>query len=165
MEAFGETLKQCTQANEGVPANTCAGFIDLWLCRGQPRGARWQEEARHRPVESAPRAGFTAIQGVGGHIFFATGGTEVLHRTYVYAPARQAWAKRQAKDKYDLRCGCSDFPNSTMADCFGAASLDASRRGHVSQLQLEDARSVRLFRTLVDAIVGDKGAFKKFGKA
>src|SRR5207248_8353347 len=99
--------------------------------------------------------GFTAIQGLGGHIFFATDGTEVLHRTFVFAPP----VKHGPSGKYDLAMRMLDFPNSapntleppvwTLPEVASYLSFNWKMREAFDHAE-----------TLVDAIINDKGAFK-----
>jgi hypothetical protein len=103
--------------------------------------------------------GYSAIQGLGGEIYFATGQEEVLHRTLVYAPAVAGKAGERAKDKYDLAMRMLDFPNAA-----NPADLDPqpwAMHDVASYLtfnwKLKDA--FEFSRTLVDAIAGDKGVF------
>ena len=106
-----------------------------------------------------PAQGFTAVQGLGGYVFFATGSEELLHRTYVYAPA----VKRPAggppnTDKYDLAMRMLNFPNGgdlepqkwVMNDVGGYLTLN---------WKMQDA--FKYSETLVDALAGEKGTFKE----
>lgn len=52
--------------------------------------------------------GFACIQGIGGRVDFHDGDHEVLHQTYVYAPAD---AKAKAGEKYVKAANILDFPN------------------------------------------------------
>ena len=104
--------------------------------------------------------GFTAIQGLGGYVFFNTGTEEVLHRTYIHAPAVDPRNDGiRAKDKYKLAMRMLDFPNA-------AAPGDLEPQ----KWALPDVASYLTFNwklkeafdyseTLVDAIAGDEGVF------
>lgn len=103
--------------------------------------------------------GFPAIQGLGGYVIFSTGDEEILHRTYVYAPAVKRQPGDKNTDKYDLAMRMLDFPNSP-----DAKHLDPQ------PWVLNDVASYLTFNwrmkeafghseTLVDAIAGDKGVF------
>ncbi len=59
-----------------------------------------------------PNQGFDAIQGVGGHVFVATGEQEILHRALVYAPPVARAPESPNKDRYDLAARMLDFPNT-----------------------------------------------------
>lgn len=52
--------------------------------------------------------GFTCIQGIGGRVDFHNGDHEVLHQTYVYAPADP---KATEGNKYVKAANILDFPN------------------------------------------------------
>ena len=84
--------------------------------------------------------GFTATQGLGGYIFFANGSEEVLHRTFVYAPAVKREPGSKVTDKYDLAMRMLDFPNN---DNLKVAGLGPARRGQLPHLQHEDAGRLR----------------------
>lgn len=51
--------------------------------------------------------GFSAIQGAGGFVEFASGENEVVHRTFVYAPPAN-----KTGEKYNLAARMLKFPNS-----------------------------------------------------
>ena len=55
--------------------------------------------------------GFTAIQGLGGHIALSTGDHEILHRAFIYAPAVARQPGEKGQGKYDLAANILDFPN------------------------------------------------------
>lgn len=94
--------------------------------------------------------GFTAIQGIGGHVYFATNDLEILHRTYVYAPG-----------PYDLAMRMLDFPSSAHADELAPQPWVMSDLAtHLSgNWKMKEAFDYS--ETLVDAIAGDKGVFKE----
>ncbi len=48
----------------------------------------------------------SAITGLGGHVFFATGDHEIMHRTMIYSPPAAA-----GKPRYQLAARMLDFPN------------------------------------------------------
>jgi hypothetical protein len=103
-----------------------------------------------------PAQGFTAVQGLGGYIFFATGSEELLHRTYVYAPAVKRDPAKPSTDKYDLAMRMMNFPNGgdlepqkwVMNDVGGYLTLN---------WKMQDA--FKYSETLVDALAGEKGTF------
>jgi predicted RNA binding protein YcfA (HicA-like mRNA interferase family) len=57
--------------------------------------------------------GFTAVQGVGGHISFKTDAHDIRHHTLVYAPAVERKSGDLATTKYDLAARMLQFPNKT----------------------------------------------------
>lgn len=104
-----------------------------------------------------PAQGFTAIQGLGGYVFFATGSEELLHRTYVYAPAvkRPAGAAPN-KDKYDLAMRMLNFPNG--GDLEPQAWVMNDVGGYLTlNWKMQDA--FKYSESLVDALAGEKGTF------
>jgi hypothetical protein len=57
--------------------------------------------------------GFDALQGIGGHVNFSTSEYELLHRTWIYAPALNRGPDAKSKDKYDLAFRMFEFPNGS----------------------------------------------------
>jgi hypothetical protein len=103
--------------------------------------------------------GFTAVQGLGGYIYFATGNEDILHRTYIYAPPVAGKGGDRAKDKYNLAMRMLDFPNSTKATDLDpqAWALPDVASYLTFNAKIKDA--FELSKTLVDAIAGDEGVF------
>lgn len=62
-------------------------------------------------VAALEKQGFTAIQGAGGYLFLATGEHELLHHSFVYAPAVKRKDGDASKHKYDLAARMLNFPN------------------------------------------------------
>jgi len=57
--------------------------------------------------------GFTAVQGIGGHISFKTEEHDIRHHTLVYAPPVTRKPGDLAVTKYDLAARMLDFPNKS----------------------------------------------------
>jgi hypothetical protein len=55
--------------------------------------------------------GFTAVQGIGGHVSFKTEEHDLRHHTLVFAPPVQRKPGDLAVTKYDLAARMLDFPN------------------------------------------------------
>lgn len=104
-----------------------------------------------------PAQGFTAFQGIGGYVFFATGKEEILHRSFVYAPAvKRDPAKAAIKDKYDLAMRMMNFPNGNNLEVQPWVLSDVG--GYLTfNWKMQDA--FKYSETLVDALAGDKGVF------
>ncbi|MDX1948814.1 MAG: hypothetical protein SFU86_25725 [Pirellulaceae bacterium] len=100
--------------------------------------------------------GFPAVQGIGGYIFFATGPEEVLHRTYVYAPAVKRDPAKPSTDKYDLAMRMLNFPNNKLLKVQDWALPDLASY-LTFNMKMQDA--FEYSETLVDAVAGDKGVF------
>lgn len=105
--------------------------------------------------------GFTAAQGIGGTIFFATSGTEILHRTYVYAPPVKRQPNDKRKDKYDLAMRMLDFPNSAAAGDLEPQPWALSDVATYLTFNWKMKEAFDYSETLVDAIAGEKGVFKE----
>jgi len=105
--------------------------------------------------------GFPAIQGLGGYVFFATQGTEVLHRTFIYAPPVKRPANDARKDKYDLAMRMLDFPNSAVPEQLEPQSWAMTDVATYLSFNWKMKEAFNFSETLVDAIAGDKGVFKE----
>ncbi len=57
------------------------------------------------------KQGFTAIQGLGGHVTLNTDSHEILHRTFIHAPPVAGRDGQPLKEKYRLAARLLSFPN------------------------------------------------------
>ena len=84
-------------------------FVEPFGLREATRAIAPKRRKRGRDMmQVLLKQGFGAIQGVGGHIFFATGGEEALYRAFVYAPPV---AGAEAGEKYTSGARMLTFPN------------------------------------------------------
>jgi len=157
VEAFKSAMKRNNDAAAGMKQQV-RWFIEPF---GYAEVSRAMQGGRRKRgndlIKILREQGFTAIQGLGGYVFFATGNEEVLHRTYIYAPGGVG---ERSKDKYKLAMRMLDFPNSTQP-----TDLDPQKwvlpdvASYLTfNMKLKDA--FELSETLVDAIAGDTGVFK-----
>jgi hypothetical protein len=168
--AFTESLKHCAAAANGVAFHV-RWFIEPLGYLKTSRAARGGRKKTRGTdlLKILETQGFTAVQGVGGYVYFATdaGGLvkadrpEILHRTYVYAPAVKRAPGNQSKDKYDLAMRMLDFPNSTDADALIPQSWALPDVATYLTCNWKMREAFDYSETLVDAIVDDKGAFKE----
>lgn len=102
------------------------------------------------------RQGFTAVQGAGGYVFFSTEEHELLHRTFIYAPAVARKATDKSQDKYNLAMRMASFPNSKeMAPQHWVPEGTASYL--TFHWNLKDV--FHHASSLVDDLAGEKGVF------
>src|SRR5437879_6215010 len=100
-------MKTCQKAADGERQHV-RWFIEPFGYAEASRAAQGGKKKRGTDLLKVLQTqGFTAVQGVGGHVFFATENVEVLHRTFAFAPPT-----RQGQEKYDLAMRMLDFPNS-----------------------------------------------------
>ncbi|MFO0871376.1 MAG: hypothetical protein U0935_20825 [Pirellulales bacterium] len=99
--------------------------------------------------------GFKAVQGLGGYVTFSTGEHELLHRSFVYAPADP---KAEAGDKYRLAARMMNFPNTK----------EHSPRPWVPQhlanhftFQVKIKEAFEYVGSLVDEVAGEPGVFEE----
>lgn len=102
------------------------------------------------------KQGFTAIQGLGGHVYFATGDEEILHRTFVYAPPVPGKLNDDGH-KWELAMRMLDFPNSDRL-----APPAWVPQGVCTYVTFHNRLKTSFWHveTLVDEYMGDKGVFK-----
>jgi hypothetical protein len=94
--------------------------------------------------------GFTAIQGVGGFVFFATDEHEILHRTFVYAPPAPG---ASGAEKYRLAARMLDFPGS---DGLMAQPWIPRHAASYFTFNVKLAQAFEYSKTLVNALAGDE---------
>jgi hypothetical protein len=158
--AFASTMDQCAKAADGTRHHV-RWFIEPFGYAEVSRAAQGGKRKRGTDIlKILQRQGFTALQGVGGHVFFATEKTEVLHRTFVYAPPVKREANDQNKDKYDLAMRMLDFPNSQAADSLEPQAWTLPDVASYLSFNWKMREAFDYSETLVDAIINDKGAFK-----
>ena len=101
--------------------------------------------------------GFNAVQGLGGNVFFTTGSEEILHRTFIYAPAVVRKPEDKSKDKWNLAMRMLDFKNSEETAPPGWVPADAAT---YITFHMDLKKAFHYSETLVDEYAGDKGVFK-----
>jgi hypothetical protein len=159
--AFKATMQRNKKAAGGLRHNV-RWFVEPF---GYAEVSRAMQAGRRKrgsdPIKILRDQGFSAIQGLGGNVNFATGSEEVLHHTFIFAPAVDGKPGVAAKDKYHLAMRMLDFPNS-------ARPTDLDPQPWV----LPDVASYLTFNwkvkdafefsaTLVDAFLGESGTFKE----
>jgi hypothetical protein len=160
VKAFGESLKRCAAA--AGQRHHVRWFIEPFGYAEASRAAQGGKKKRGTDLlKIVQTQGFTAVQGLGGHVFFDTENTEVLHRTYVYAPGVKRPANNASKDKYDLAMRMLDFPNSTAVDTLEPKAWVMPDVAAYLSFNWEMRQAFDYAETLVDAVIGDKGAFKE----
>jgi hypothetical protein len=159
--AFGETLKRCQAASNNQRYHV-RWFVEPFGYAEASRASQGGKKKRGTDLLKIVQSqGFNAIQGIGGHIFFATEGTEVLHRTYVYAPPVKRGPNDKSKDKYDLAMRMLNFPNSTKGDSLEPPAWALPDVATYLSFNWKMREAFDYSETLVDAVIGDKGAFKE----
>ncbi|MBC7855383.1 MAG: hypothetical protein IAF94_18300, partial [Pirellulaceae bacterium] len=101
--------------------------------------------------------GFNAVQGLGGNVFFTTGSEDILHRTFIYAPAVVRKEGDKAKDKYNLAMRMLEFKNSEETAPPGWVPADAAT---YITFHMDIKKAFLYSESLVDEYAGDKGVFK-----
>ena len=108
VKSYKTTMEQCRKESKGV-APQLRWFVDPFGYARSVRSFRREGEKQRGKdyVTILDSQGFDAIQGAGGYVSFAVGGSyEMLHRTSVYAPPIPG-----VPEKYELAMRMMDFPN------------------------------------------------------
>lgn len=108
---FRNIMDRCQQSEAGV-APQVRWFVEPFGYATMIRETSLKERRKGMDILTALKnQGFTAVQGVGGHLNFAVDQCELIHRTMVYAPPI---AGHEGKaDKYELAARMLSFPNTT----------------------------------------------------
>jgi hypothetical protein len=158
--AFGETLKRCQTASPNERYHV-RWFVEPFGYAEASRAAQGGKKKRGTDLlKIVQTQGFNAIQGVGGHVFFATNNTEVLHRTFVFAPAVNKGGNYVAQ-KYNLAMRMLDFPNSANPNQLEPPVWALPDVATYLSFNWKMREAFDYSETLVDAVIGDKGAFKE----
>ena len=91
--------------------------------------------------------GFTCVQGVGGFVNFMADRYELLHRTYIYAPAVNS-----GPEKYELAARMLKFPNGKEFEPFDWIPREIAT---YASLNIDMKNAFEASKTFVDEVVGD----------
>jgi len=163
VKAFDHTMKENAKLAGGVRHHV-RWFVEPL---GYLETARAAEGGRKKrgtdPLKILQGEGFTAVQGVGGHVFFGLNGHEITHRTYAYAPPVVRKKDDPSKDKYNLSMRMLDFPNSAKGALEPQPWAMSDLATYLSfNWKTQDA--FKYSESLVDAIIADKGAWQEMWK-
>ena len=148
--AFSHTLKTVSQASPDTRYHI-RWFVEPFGYAEASRASQGGKKRRGTDIlKILQTQSFTAIQGLGGNVFFDTAGTEVLHRTNIYAP--QPW---------QLAMRMLDFPNSVNATDLEPQAWVLPDIASYLTFNWKMREAFDHSETLVDAFIGDKGAFKE----
>jgi len=156
VEAFQYTMKRNTEVAEkdGLDFHV-RWFVEPFGYMEASRAAN-RREAKKGPdlLKILQAQGFNAIQGVGGYVFLDTPDDEVLHRTYVYAPADP---KAPKDNKYAAAARMLDFPNTK--ELLTPQTWTMPELGTYLTWNWKMKEAFNYSETLVDAIAGEPGVF------
>lgn len=92
--------------------------------------------------------GFTCVQGIGGFVNFMADRYELLHRTFIYAPAVHS-----GPEKYDLAARMLKFPNGKEFEPFDWIPREVAT---YASLNIDMKNAFEASKTLVNEVVGDE---------
>ena len=108
LQPYQVTMQRCADAASDVPPHV-RWFVEPF---GYVQATRAAAGGRRRRgtdmITVLANQGFSAVQGIGGHVNFSVDGQDLLHRTYVYAPPTS-----QTEQRYELAARMLDFPNQS----------------------------------------------------
>ena len=109
------------------------------------------DRGAHDYLQMMAEQGFDAVQSAGGVVHFATDEHEMLHRSFIYAPATDA---AEAGEKYKLAARMLDFPNDSAWDVPNWIPRELAT--HMS-LRWKTREAFEHVRSIVDAMAGNPG--------
>jgi hypothetical protein len=150
LPAFRATMSRCQKESGDVQPHIRwfvepFGYVEVLR---EAAGGRRQRGTDMLKVFS--EQGFTAIQGVGGFVFFATDEHEILHRTFVYAPPAPG---ASGAEKYRLAARMLDFPGS---DGLMAQPWIPRHAASYFTFNVKLTQAFEYSKTLVNALAGDE---------
>jgi hypothetical protein len=150
LPAFRATISRCQKESGDVQPHIRwfvepFGYVEVLR---EAAGGRRQRGTDMLKVFS--EQGFTAIQGVGGFVFFATDEHEILHRTFVYAPPAPG---ASGAEKYRLAARMLDFPGS---DGLMAQPWIPRHAASYFTFNVKLTQAFEYSKTLVNALAGDE---------
>jgi hypothetical protein len=150
LPAFRATMSRCQKESGDVQPHIRwfvepFGYVEVLR---EAAGGRRQRGTDMLKVFS--EQGFTAIQGVGGFVFFATDEHEILHRTFVYAPPAPG---ASGAEKYRLAARMLDFPGS---DGLMAQPWIPRHAASYFTFNVKLRQAFEYSKTLVNALAGDE---------
>jgi len=107
--AYRESMLRCAKAAGGEAAHVRwfvepMGYLEVVRAMQGGRKRRGTDM-----LKVLAHQGFDAVKGLGGHVTFAAGEYEILHRTLVYAPPVERTGDDTGTDKYNLAARMLDF--------------------------------------------------------
>ncbi len=92
--------------------------------------------------------GFTCVRGIGGYVNFMADRYEILHRTFIYAPAAVP-----GPEKYELAARMLKFPNGKEFEPFHWIPREVAT---YASLNIDMKNAFESSKTLVNEVVGDE---------
>lgn len=163
VDAFEISQAKCTEA-AGDQEPHVRWFLEPFGYAEYARASSDEPKKRGKDMlKILSNQGFRAVQGIGGHVTLKTDDHEILHRTFVYAPAV---SDAPAGEKYKLAARMLRFPNiDAEKENLTAQSWVGREVGSYSTFKWEMQKAFWYSKTLVDEVVGAKGAFDDVMKA
>ena len=156
--AYRQSMARCQQA-AGQATPDLRWFVDPFDLVGSLRATVPPEKRKRRGkdiLKILADQGFNAIEGVGGFVHLHMDGKyELIHRTAIYAPPVKG--KTSDGDRYELAARAMNFPNGgTLAPPPWVPREIAL----YATLNWEIQQAFDATETLVDALIGQEGAFQ-----
>lgn len=155
LPAFATTMERVNVAG-GEAQPHVRWFVEPFGYAEVSRAATGGRKKRGKDlIRILANQGFTAIQGLAGQVIFTDGEHDVLHRTFIYAPA---------KGNFELAARMLEFENKDSARLTAQTWIPRDAASYMSfKWNMKDA--FWYSETLVDEVVGTPGAFADVIKA
>ncbi|PHR99101.1 MAG: hypothetical protein COA78_25370 [Blastopirellula sp.] len=148
-------VKQRTEKAAGPTPTHISWFVEPFgyaeVVRAQTGGKKKRGQDILKLIHDQ---GFDAVKGIGGVIRLEAAEREILHHTFVYAPADKG---AEAMDKYRLAARMLDFPNEKN---FAAHSWVPENVSTYLNFHWEVEKAFWAAESLVDAYFKDEGMFR-----
>jgi hypothetical protein len=150
LKAYAETMKQVSEAS-GALVPHARFFVEpfgyteaLRVANSDGRPNRKGQDM----LKILKKQGFTCIQGVGGYVNFMADRYELLHRTFIYAPAVGS-----GPEKHELAARMLKFPNGKDFDPFAWIPREVAT---YASFNIDMKNAFEASKTLVNEVIGDE---------
>ncbi|MEQ8789117.1 MAG: hypothetical protein RIC55_22585 [Pirellulaceae bacterium] len=148
---FQVSMRRCDEEANGLTPHF-RWFIEPFGYAETIRATAGGKRRRGTDVMAVLRSqGFTAIQGLAGHVTFATGDHELVYRTFIYAPAVDGADPNG--EKYDLAARMLQFPDRGL---LRAQSWIPRHVASYTSFNWKMKEAFEYSKTLVDELAGEE---------
>ena len=148
VKAFSESMRHVAEA-AGDRAPHARFFIEPFGYTEAMRVANGGRKKKGQDLlKILKNQGFTCVQGLGGYANFMADRYEILHRTFIYAPAVKA-----GPEKYELAARMLKFPNGQEFEPFAWIPREVAT---YASLNIDMQNAFEASKSLINEVVGDE---------
>ena len=157
-EAFAAIQAKCNFEKEGYSTHL-RWFIEpfgyVQLAQAIADAQNSGEGKRNNIAKKFKEEGFSAIQGLGGSVAVATNDHEVVHRSFIFAPA-----VTEDDDRYKLAAAMLDFRNDEKSPLNPPVWVPENAGGYLT-LTWDLDKALDRVGSIIDKTAGVEGSFRK----